>query len=319
MCAGKCSRCIAFTLYPLVLISIICNIVLFFPGSDIKYAKEGHITEEVKYMGGLIGGGLMVLIPALYISLTGEQGCCGNRCGMFLSIVFAAMGVTGGLYSFIVAVLGLGNGPLYRDGGEWTTPFKKCNSTYLTDFKSWGDCTEPKNVVQFNIGLFITLTAASCLQLCAIQMINGLFGCLCGTCNDKEVKRTIQGELKVKIREAKERYRRKLEWKLQQNNIREVWSGMRTITGYRPTNNREAECSVDRANELNLFFNRFDTVVRLDAFNTICPALPGEKLTEMQVDAPLVSWIVNYLTAIVGCICKGDEEEYRAAVDYFVA
>ncbi|KAL6473956.1 hypothetical protein MHYP_G00175170 [Metynnis hypsauchen] len=32
------------------------------------------------------------------------------------------------------------------------------------------------------------------------------------------------------------------------------------------------------------------------AFNTIWPALLGEKLTVMQVDAPLVSWIVDYLT-----------------------
>lgn len=60
MCTGKCSRCIAITLYPLVLISMICNIVLFFPGGDVKYIKNGHITEEVKYMGGLIGGGIMV-------------------------------------------------------------------------------------------------------------------------------------------------------------------------------------------------------------------------------------------------------------------
>ncbi|KAF3840714.1 hypothetical protein F7725_006576 [Dissostichus mawsoni] len=154
MCTGKCSRCIAVTLYPLALISIICNIVLFFPGGDVKYAQDGHITEEVKYMGGLIGGGIMVLLPALYIHLTGTKGCCGNRCGMFLSIAFAAVGVAGALYSFIVAVLG------------------------------------PKNIVQFNIGLFATLLATSGLQLilCAIQMINGLFGCLCGTCGDKGAK-----------------------------------------------------------------------------------------------------------------------------------
>lgn len=60
MCTGKCSRFIAVALYPLALISIICNIVLFFPDGDVKYAKEGNITEEVKYMGGLVGGGLMV-------------------------------------------------------------------------------------------------------------------------------------------------------------------------------------------------------------------------------------------------------------------
>ncbi|KAJ8342067.1 hypothetical protein SKAU_G00319950 [Synaphobranchus kaupii] len=32
------------------------------------------------------------------------------------------------------------------------------------------------------------------------------------------------------------------------------------------------------------------------AFDTIRPALLGKKLTAMQVDAPLVSWIVDYLT-----------------------
>ncbi|XP_076609848.1 uncharacterized protein LOC143334815 [Chaetodon auriga] len=69
----------------------------------------------------------------------------------------------------------------------------------------------------------------------------------------------IQSELKVKIKEAKEKYGRKLEWKLKQNNLREVWSGIRTITGFRTTNSRGVEGRVDRANELNLFFNRFDT------------------------------------------------------------
>ncbi|KAI4897881.1 hypothetical protein NFI96_029587, partial [Prochilodus magdalenae] len=76
---------------------------------------------------------------------------------------------------------------------------------------------------------------------------------------DREEVRTTQRELKRTIREAKDGYRRKLEWKLQQNNMREVWSGMRTITGFRSSNNGGVEGSVDRANELNLFFNRFDT------------------------------------------------------------
>ncbi|XP_067463951.1 transmembrane 4 L6 family member 1 [Thunnus thynnus] len=187
MCTGKCSRCIAVTLYPLVVISIICNIVLFFPGGEIKYAKDGHITEEVKYMGGLIGGGIMVLIPALYIHMTGQKGCCGNRCGMFLSIVFAAVGVAGALYSFIVAVLGLQNGPLCKTTIIWTTPFKNSDPSYLTDSSWWGRCIEPKNIVHFNIGLFGTLLATSCLELilCGIQMVNGLFGCLCGACINK--------------------------------------------------------------------------------------------------------------------------------------
>ncbi|XP_072231356.1 transmembrane 4 L6 family member 4-like [Leuresthes tenuis] len=187
MCTGKCARCIAVTLYPLAIISIICNIVLFFPAGEVKFAQDGHITDEVKYMGGIVGGGLMVLVPALHIHLTGKQGCCANRCGMFLSIAFAAVGVAGALYSLIVAALGLQNGPLCKVLVVWTTPFKD-STDYLTDSSLWGACTEPEDIVPFNIGLFSTLMVTSCLQLilCATQMINGLFGCLCGTCIDKE-------------------------------------------------------------------------------------------------------------------------------------
>ena len=65
MCTGACSKFIAIPLYVLALVSIICNIMLFFPGFDTEYAaqdreEEERITEEVKYMSGLIGGGIMV-------------------------------------------------------------------------------------------------------------------------------------------------------------------------------------------------------------------------------------------------------------------
>lgn len=65
MCTGACSKFIAIPLYVLALVSVICNIMLFFPDFDTKYAGEDkkgdpRITEEVKYMGGLIGGGIMV-------------------------------------------------------------------------------------------------------------------------------------------------------------------------------------------------------------------------------------------------------------------
>lgn len=48
---------------------------------------------------------------------------------------------------------------------------------------------------------------------------------------NREEMNAIQRELKEKIMEAKEKYRRKLERKLKENNMREVWSGMRNITG----------------------------------------------------------------------------------------
>nr|XP_020450635.1 transmembrane 4 L6 family member 5-like [Monopterus albus] len=199
MCTGECSKVIAIFLYILATVSVISNILLFFPNFDVKYAsadEEGQeqLTPEVKYMGGLIGGGIMVLIPAIHIHLTSAKNCCANRCGMFLSIGFAAVGVVGALYSLSVGALGLVNGPmcLWSNGNnlipQWGTPFLNSNGSYLTDREMWKWCQKPPNVVEFNVGLFSTLLVAACLELvlCAIQMVNGLFGCICGTCAGKE-------------------------------------------------------------------------------------------------------------------------------------
>ncbi|XP_067117674.1 transmembrane 4 L6 family member 4 [Osmerus mordax] len=198
MCTGKCSKVIAVPLYVMALVSVVCNIMLFFPGWSTEYAKldgdEARLTEEVKYMGGLIGGGIMILVPAIHIHLTSSQGCCANPLGMFLSIGFAAVGVAGALYNLAVAALGLSNGPLclWSNAGhpipKWGTPFANNNGSYLGDRDSWAWCKEPENVVEFNVGLFSTLLVAGSLELilCAVQMVNGLFGCLCGTCGGKE-------------------------------------------------------------------------------------------------------------------------------------
>nr|XP_054586554.1 transmembrane 4 L6 family member 4-like [Nothobranchius furzeri] len=106
---------------------------------------------------------------------------------MFFSIVFAAVGVAGAVYSFIVSLVGLSSGPLcFTDEGKWYKPFNNSDLSYVTNHATWTQCKEPKEVVQFNIGLFISLAVASVLQalLCAAQeVINGLFGCICGTCN----------------------------------------------------------------------------------------------------------------------------------------
>uniref|UniRef100_A0A672GGU5 Transmembrane 4 L6 family member 1-like n=1 Tax=Salarias fasciatus TaxID=181472 RepID=A0A672GGU5_SALFA len=183
MCTGACSKFVAIPLYVLVLVSVVCNILLFFPDFDTKYAQDDgettpRLTAEVKYMGGVIGGGIMALIPAIHIHLTGTKTCCANRCGMFLSIGFAAAGVAGGVYSLAVAALGLANGPTCLG----------VSGSYLTDQSQWALCFEPKDVVQFNLALFSTLLVAAGLQiiLCSIQMVNGLFGCICGTCSGKE-------------------------------------------------------------------------------------------------------------------------------------
>nr|XP_055067004.1 transmembrane 4 L6 family member 1-like [Misgurnus anguillicaudatus] len=130
---------------------------------------------------------LQVLIPAVHIHMTGKHSCCANRCGMFLSFILAAVGVAGAIYSFIVALLGLLHGPYCNAGGVWVTLSELMRVNYLEHPDLWGEfCIEPKNVVEFNVVLFSILMLVNSLQiiLCAIQMINGLFGCLCGTCRD---------------------------------------------------------------------------------------------------------------------------------------
>lgn len=73
---------------------------------------------------------------------------------------------------------------------------------------------------------------------------------------DREEMKQAQREFKVRLREAKESYSRKVEQKLQQNNTREVWEGMKTITSCKKTRST-ADGDTDRANQFNKFFNRF--------------------------------------------------------------
>ena len=70
-------------------------------------------------------------------------------------------------------------------------------------------------------------------------------------------KEVDQGELKIRLKEAKELCRRKVEQKLQDNNMREVWDGMKTITGCKKSSSTVGG-DVVRANQFNHFYNRFD-------------------------------------------------------------
>ncbi|XP_077326687.1 transmembrane 4 L6 family member 4-like [Lithobates pipiens] len=205
MCTGKCAKFIGYALYPLVVISLIANIIQFFPGWETQPISNPaeQMTPEVLFMGGIIGSGILVLIPAIHIQATGrEKGCCNNRCGMFLSIIFAAIGVAGSVYGFATSVVGMVKGPVclfslknetYPDGiPTWGRPFSTelaqfSNESYLFNQNVWKTCEYPQDVAMFNVVLFsiVLSTSAISLVLCAIQMLNGLFGCCCGTCRDK--------------------------------------------------------------------------------------------------------------------------------------
>lgn len=55
---------------------------------------------------------------------------------------------------------------------------------YLNDEALWVKCRDPVNVVPWNLTLFSILLVIGVIQmlLCAIQVVNGLLGTLCGDC-----------------------------------------------------------------------------------------------------------------------------------------
>ncbi|XP_015248805.1 transmembrane 4 L6 family member 4 [Cyprinodon tularosa] len=192
MCSGSFAKCLGITLMPLAIVCVLCNILLFFPSG--KVVKNNQITEEVWYFGGILGSGVLMIFPALvFLGLKNNDccGCCGNEsCGrrfaMLSSILFAAVGVLGAGYSVVVSAVAINRGPMclnstYPDAAG-TYPFE--NGNYLSNKTIWTKCEKPDNLVTWHLSLFSVILAMGLIQivLCAVQVINGLLGALCGDC-----------------------------------------------------------------------------------------------------------------------------------------
>ncbi|KAM4546729.1 uncharacterized protein V3H82_020458 [Fundulus diaphanus] len=76
---------------------------------------------------------------------------------------------------------------------------------------------------------------------------------------DREEQRRVQRELQWKIRAAKKDYGKKMEEQLAQNNVRDVWRGLKNISGFGQKTSRAADGDTKTADELNSFFTRFDS------------------------------------------------------------
>ncbi|KAK7889551.1 hypothetical protein WMY93_025111 [Mugilogobius chulae] len=64
----------------------------------------------------------------------------------------------------------------------WDSPFN--NGDYLKNTSLWDLCEGPKDIVHWHLSLFSVLLVMGLVQvaLCAVQVVNGLLGALCGDC-----------------------------------------------------------------------------------------------------------------------------------------
>ncbi|VTJ65751.1 Hypothetical predicted protein [Marmota monax] len=161
------------------------------------YASDDHLSRFVWFFSGIVGGGVLMLLPAfVFIGLEEEDCCgccgqenCGKRCAMLSSVLAALIGIAGSGYCVIVAALGLAEGPLCQDYlGQWNYTFAKTEGQYLMDTSTWSECREPRHIVEWNVTLFSILLALGGIEfiLCLIQIINGVLGGICGYCCSRQ-------------------------------------------------------------------------------------------------------------------------------------
>uniref|UniRef100_A0A8C5M6B3 Transmembrane 4 L6 family member 4 n=1 Tax=Leptobrachium leishanense TaxID=445787 RepID=A0A8C5M6B3_9ANUR len=189
MCSGSCAKCLGITIIPLATVCILANILLFFPGGEVVSANE-YISDEIWYFGGILGSGVLMLLPALaFLSLKKIDGSvccanvsCGKICSMFYSMLFAVIGALGACYCFVTSILAINNGPKCLTADGWTYPFK--NGDHLWNSGLWEKCIEPTDIVQWHLTLFSLLLIMSGVQavLCAIQAIDGFIKTICVDC-----------------------------------------------------------------------------------------------------------------------------------------
>ncbi|KAG9332317.1 hypothetical protein JZ751_015374, partial [Albula glossodonta] len=171
MCARSCARCLGGTLIPLALCCIVANILLYFPNGSSQYAESDHLTLYVWFFSGIVGGGILMFLPAaVFLNIGDCGGCsgyesCGKSCAVSNRRVLSQN-----------RGKGWGAGSCPRQRGDI--------NKYLTELGSWSTCMLPENVVVWNVTLFSILLCLSGLELivCVMQALNGLLDCLCGHC-----------------------------------------------------------------------------------------------------------------------------------------
>ncbi|XP_051839256.1 transmembrane 4 L6 family member 4-like isoform X2 [Antechinus flavipes] len=132
MCSTNCTHCLGATLLHMAILSMILNILLFFPA--MQRVSIDKIPNEAWRFGGLLGSGVMIFFPAtLYLRMKKLDcyGCVINiLCVKSLSsgnaALFSCVGILGSSYGLFVALFAIYKGPKCFVGGDkWEYPFHK--------------------------------------------------------------------------------------------------------------------------------------------------------------------------------------------------
>ncbi|KAJ8278300.1 hypothetical protein GJAV_G00086120 [Gymnothorax javanicus] len=190
MCSRSFTRSLGFALIPLAVCCIIADVLLYFPNAEAKYVQQKHLSKFVWFLAGIVGGGVLMILPVLvFTNLEKCAICCASEgsamCG---SVLAALVGLVGAAYCFIVSDLALIEGPLCLYGGKWQSPFANQSGDYLFNRDTWSQCMEPPNVVEWNVTLFSILLGLSGLEciICTVQLANGLVAAICRPCCYKQ-------------------------------------------------------------------------------------------------------------------------------------
>ncbi|XP_030810681.1 transmembrane 4 L6 family member 19 [Camarhynchus parvulus] len=205
MCVGKCSRIVGPCLLVLGTLSMLASILLLFPGGASRYLLQGHLGRHARALPGLWGGGIAVLLAATQVTALGWQrpGCSGRHSAL-LSALLSKLALLGAAACFVLCGVGLSSGPLCLHNSTalgpghaalWGYPFLDPidlgagarAENYLYNRSTWSTCLEPEGIVAWHVALFslLLLISAAEMLLALLQILNGLLGCLCGSCDGK--------------------------------------------------------------------------------------------------------------------------------------
>ncbi|NXP92117.1 T4S1 protein, partial [Passerina amoena] len=189
MCVGKCSRIVGPCLLVLGTLSVVASILLLFPGGASRYLLQGHLGRQARALPGLWGGGIAVstaghsALPSRRDGPT-ERGrrlpsvpqlCfCPRRCCWQRSRSQRWAGSAPAA-------------PAARAHGIHVPFLSRRAENYLYNRSTWSACLEPEGIVAWHVALFslLLLISAAEMLLALLQILNGLLGCLCGSCDGK--------------------------------------------------------------------------------------------------------------------------------------